>query len=62
MFYENLTRICQEKGMSIWQLVDSLELAHANAHYWKNGRLPKLETVMKIAERLGVSAAELLKE
>ena len=48
--------------MSIWQLVDSLELAHANAHYWKNGRLPKLETVMKIAERLGVSAAELLKE
>lgn len=62
MFYENLERLCKEKkNMSVWQFVDSIGLAHANTHYWKNGRLPKIETVKKIAECLDVSMVELLK-
>lgn len=62
MFYENLERLCKErKNMSVWQFVDSIGLAHANTHYWKNGRLPKIATVQKIADNLGVPIAELLK-
>ena len=63
MFYENLKRLCKEKkNMSVWQLVDATGLAHANTHYWKKGRLPKVETLKKLAGFLDVPMSELLKE
>lgn len=63
MFYENLERLSKEKkNMSVWQLVDAIGLAHANTHYWKKGRLPKVETLKKLAECLDIPMSELLKE
>ncbi len=61
MFFNNLSRVCEEKGTTIWQVLKELGMSRANGTAWKNGRIPNLATVIKIAGFLNTPVSELLK-
>ena len=60
MFYENLKRICKEKGTSMTAVCEAINVSTGLITHWKNGREPRGTTVIKFATYLGVSVAELL--
>lgn len=60
MFYETLKEVCEKKKTSPSAVCDALGMSRSNVTEWKNGRSPKLETVMQIAEHLGVSPTKLI--
>lgn len=60
MFYETLKEVCIEKKTSPSEVCRALGMSKSNVTGWKNGRSPKLETVMQIAEYLGVSPTRLI--
>ena len=62
MFYEQLERICKEKGVSITPMVVNLGLSKGNIRNWKKGSLPKYETRLKIAEYLKIPVEKLMTE
>lgn len=62
MFYDQLEKICKEKGMSITPMVVDLGLSKGNIRNWKNGTLPKFETRLKIAEYLNIPIEKLMTE
>ena len=62
MFYERLKKACKEKGTSVTAMVKRLGLSSGNVTNWKNGRLPKTEIALKIAEYLNVSVYDLMGE
>lgn len=55
MFYENLKRICDEKGTTVTAVLKALNLSTGSTGKWKAGSVPSLEAVEKIAAYLGVS-------
>ena len=59
-FYEKVEKLCRENGMSISALCRSLKISTTNASNWKNGRLPKMDIAVKVADALGVSVDYLL--
>lgn len=60
-FYENLERVCKEKGTSPHALVTKkLGTSSSTLTYWRNGKTPTLKIIEKIADALGVEASELL--
>ena len=62
MFYDQLEKICREKGVSITPMVVELGLSKGNIRNWKNGTLPKYETRLKIAEYLKIPIEKLMTE
>lgn len=60
MFYETLKELCDKKNTSPSAVCVALGMSKSNVTEWKNGRSPKLDTVMLIAEHLGVSPAKLI--
>lgn len=60
MFYERLMLLCNEKGIKLTPLVISLGLSSNYASRWKNGTIPKGETLNKLADYFGVSTDYLL--
>lgn len=60
MFYSRLKEICEEKNTNVTTLLKNLNLSSGNLSKWKNGGVPKSETISKIAEYLGVSVDYLL--
>lgn len=54
MFFDVLQQLCDEKGISVSALLDSLGMSRGNMGRWKNGLDPKAGTKKKIAEALGV--------
>lgn len=60
MFYENLQKICDAKGVKVTTLVEKLGFSSGNLSKWKNGSTPKGNTLLTIAEELGVSVNHLL--
>lgn len=60
-FYENLERVCKEKGTSPHALVTKkLGTSSSTLTYWRNGNTPTLKIIEKIADALGVESSELL--
>lgn len=51
-FYDNLKRLCKEKGTSPSAIAKQIGLGNSAATYWKRGSLPKYETVLSIAAAL----------
>lgn len=50
-----------EKGMTQKELADALNISYVNISQWERGkRNPKIETLQKIAEILGISTADFL--
>ncbi len=60
MFYEKLKEVCAKKGTTPSAVCVALGISKSNATEWKKGRSPKVDTLMDIANHLGVSAAKLL--
>lgn len=61
MFYENVTKLCGVKGISLTSLLhDELHMSTGNITRWKNGTIPNGETLSKIAAYFGVSTDYLL--
>ena len=60
MFWERLTEICLEKGISPNGLCKAIGLSDATATKWKYGSIPNNSTLLKISNKLGVSIDYLL--
>lgn len=60
MFYETLNEICEKKKTSPSAVCLALGMSKSNVTEWKAGRSPKLDTVIEIANYLGVSATRFL--
>lgn len=50
MFYERLNEMCSRKGIAVSSLVKALGLSTSKVTAWKNGTVPKGETLVKIAD------------
>lgn len=57
--YDNFRRACAVRGTTISQVLDAIGKASGSTGTWKSGKFPRLDTVMLIAEHLGISLDEL---
>lgn len=60
MFYERLTMLCKERGISISALLNTLGLSKTNNKNWREGRAPSAENLERIAKYFNVSVDYLL--
>ena len=60
MFYSNLKKICDEKGVKITLLVLECGGTKGIIGGWKKGTSPNSDIVMKIALKLNITTDELL--
>ena len=60
MFYEILKEICEKKNTSPSAVCLALGMSKSNVTEWKAGRSPKLDTVIEIANYLGVSPVRFI--
>lgn len=60
MFYDQVKSLCDKRPIKITALARQLHLSPSAPNNWKEGSLPKVETVMKIAEYFGVTTDFLL--
>lgn len=61
MFYERLTGLCADFHISLTALVTKeLKMSVSNVTKWKNGNVPKSDTVSAIASYFNVSTDYLL--
>lgn len=60
MFYDRLKELCDKKGVSLTNVVKELHMSTGNLSKWKNGNVPKSDTISALAEYFGVSSDYLL--
>ncbi len=60
MFWDNFYRLCKDKGISPSVVADTLGVGRASTTKWKNGALPRGETLQKLADYFGVTVDALL--
>lgn len=60
MFYDNFNEVCRQKGTTITGVLKALGKSTGSTGAWREGKFPKLDTVMEMAEFLGVSLDELV--
>lgn len=60
MFYDNFNEVCRQKGTTITGVLKALGKSTGSTGTWREGKFPKLDTVMEMAEFLGVSLDELV--
>jgi len=61
MFFEQLTKACKMRNISVTNLTSRLEISKSNVTNWKNGTIPNGEVIIRISDFLGVSTDFLLK-
>ena len=61
MLYDNVKKICEEKGISVGKIEKDLQLSNGSICKW-NENEPAIRKVQKVADYLGVSIEELLAE
>ena len=61
VLYDNVKKLCEEKGVSILSLEKALGFPRSSICKW-NDNEPGIRKVQKVAEDLGVSSEKLLKE
>lgn len=62
IFYENVKDLCALNRTNITQLAKDLGLSTSMPTKWKNGSIPKSDTLKKIADHFGVSTDALLSQ
>ena len=63
MLYENVARLCKEKGVSIAKLERECGLGNATVQGWKELQdAPRFSTLKKVAGYFEVSVDELMEE
>lgn len=60
MFFDNLTKICEEQNIKLTPLLIKLNLSTGNINKWRNGTLPNGEILIKLASSLNCSIDYLL--
>ena len=60
MFYQNLIRLCTERGTTPTEVCHSIGLAGSAATKWKSGAIPRDTTLKKIADYFGVTVDDLI--
>lgn len=60
MIYDNVKRVCDEKGISVGKLEKELDLSNGSVCKW-NENEPGIRKVQKVADYLRVTIEELLK-
>jgi len=60
MFFNNLTKICEERNIKLTPLLTELKLSKGNISKWRNGTLPTGEILIKLSKRLNCSIDFLL--
>lgn len=60
MFYDIYTKLCTSRGKSANAVAKELEIASGTVTEWKNGRVPRNSTLVKIADYFNVSVDFLL--
>ncbi len=60
MFYDNFMALCHNRGISPSRAVTDMGMNRSIATFWKNGTVPKMDTLTKIAEYFGVSVGFLV--
>lgn len=60
LFYENVRDLCALHRTNITQLAKDLGLSTSMPTKWKNGSIPKSDTLKMIADHFGVSTDSLL--
>ena len=60
MFYDNFMPLCHDRGISPSRAVTDMGMNRSIATFWKNGTVPKMDTLTKIAEYFGVSVGFLV--
>lgn len=61
VLYDNVKKLCEEKGVSILSLEKALGFPRSSICKW-NDNEPGIRKVQKVAEYLGISIEKLLKE
>lgn len=59
-YYANLTELLKTFGISHYKFCADLHIGKPNFTYWKKGTLPKLRTLVAIADYLNCSIDDLL--
>ena len=59
-FYKRLRDLCEERSMTVNELVKILDLSSGSPTAWKNGAVPRNATLAKIADYFGVTTNYLL--
>ena len=60
MFYDNIYKICRDKGTSPTVILKELGYSTGNVSKWKSGSVPNIEMALAIARKLGVSLDYLI--
>lgn len=60
MFYERLKLLCEKKGIKLTNLIQELGMSSGNMNKWKNGVVPKGNTLSKLADYFNVSVDYLI--
>ena len=61
MLYDNVKRVCSEKGVSVRYVEKQCELSNGSISKW-NENEPGIRKVQKVADYFGVSIEKLLEE
>lgn len=59
-FYKRLRDLCEQNGMTVNELAAALGLSSGSPTAWKNGTVPRVKTIERIAEYFGVSSDSLI--
>lgn len=62
MFKKNFEKICFEKGMKPSSVCMAVGLSNAAYSLWKEDSVPRKATLQKLADHLGVSVDDLLRD
>ena len=62
MYYENVKRLCDERGLSIYDLEKDADIGNGTIGRWKDSKnKPSVVTLQKIADFFGVSIEVLVR-
>ena len=61
MFYENLKRLCEERGTTPTAVAKAIGISTSMTANWKKGGMPRGDTLQKLADYFGVSTDHLLR-
>ena len=59
-FYKRLRNLCEERNMTVNELVKTLELSSGSPTAWKNGTVPRNATLSKLSNFFGVTEDYLM--
>lgn len=62
MFYDVYERLCRKKGKSVTTACREIGISANAPRAWKEGSVPRIDSLIKIAEYFGVTVEELQDE